>query len=254
MGRTARASHAHGRTARAAALAKKALSIRPHKVTGADARPRPGTLGKGRSGGRRTGPDGVIQWLPTLLRGRPRKAADLIRAPRSQRPDELWLVLVDASASTRRHGALSQAKGLLAGIFDGAYRQRARLAVLHATGRQPHWLWQGRKASPALHHWLADLGAGGGTPLIEALQQAALWLAKRKRQKPAEEQRMLILTDGRLKEWPALGALGYPTLLVDIEGGPIRLGRAKQLAAELGAEYRSISEFQATALSPSPSP
>jgi magnesium chelatase subunit ChlD-like protein len=241
MGRTARASHAHGRTARAAALAKKALSIRPRTVTGADARPRPGALGKGRSGGRRAGPDGAIQWLPTLLRGRPRKAADLVRAPRSQCPDELWLVLVDTSASTRRHGALSQAKGLLASLFDAAYRQRARLAVLHATGRQPQWLWQGSKASPALHHWLGELGAGGGTPLIEALQLAGTWLERRQRQKPAEKQRVLILTDGRLKDWPTLDPLGCPTMLVDIEGGPIRLGRAKKLAEELGAEYRAIS-------------
>ncbi|MCY1282830.1 cobaltochelatase subunit [compost metagenome] len=152
-------------------------------------------------------------------------------------------MLLDASASTRRHGALSQAKGLLAGLFDAAYRQRARLAVLHATGRQPQWLWQGSKASPALHHWLAELGAGGGTPLIEALQQSATWLARRQRQKPAETQRMLILTDGRLKEWPTLQPLGCPTLLVDIEGGPIRLGRGKQLAEELGAEYRTIAEL-----------
>ncbi|MFZ6047619.1 VWA domain-containing protein [Pseudomonas sp. CR3202] len=224
-------------------MAKKALSIRPRTVKGADARPRPGQLGHGRSGARRAGTAGAIQWLPTLLRGRPRKAADLVRAPRSQRPDQLWLVVVDASASTRRHGALAQAKGLLAGLFDAAYRQRARLAVLHATGRQPQWLWQGQKASPALHHWLAELGAGGGTPLIDALQQSAHWLARRQRQKPAEEQRMLILTDGRLKEWPALDPLGCPTLLVDIEGGPIRLGRAKKLAEELEAEYRVISEL-----------
>ncbi|BAN46384.1 hypothetical protein PCA10_06520 [Metapseudomonas resinovorans NBRC 106553] len=181
--------------------------------------------------------------MPTLLRGRPRQAADLIRAPRSRQPDELWLVLVDASASTRRHGALTQAKGLLAGVFETAYRQRARLAVLHATGRQPQWLWQGSKASPALHHWLAELGAGGGTPLIEALQQSAQWLTRRQRQKPAEEQRVLILTDGRLKEWPALDPMGCPTLLVDIEGGPVRLGRARKLADELGAEYRVIAEL-----------
>jgi magnesium chelatase subunit ChlD-like protein len=73
-------------------------------------------------------------------------------------------VLVDASASTRRHGALSLAKGVLAELFDSAYRQRARLAVLQAGGREAQWLWQGRKASAELHRWLQELGAGGGTP------------------------------------------------------------------------------------------
>ncbi|WP_349814460.1 vWA domain-containing protein [Metapseudomonas boanensis] len=222
-------------------MAKKALSIRPRTVTGADAQPRPGALGAGRSGTLRAGHEGAIQWLPTLLRGRPRKVADLVRRPRSQRPNELWLVIVDASSSTRRHGALAQAKGLLAGVFESAYRQRARLAVLRATGCQPHWLWQGQKASPALHHWLGELGAGGGTPLIEALQQASYWLESRQRLKPMEQQRLLILTDGRLKDWARLEPLTCPTVLVDIEGGPVRLGRAKRLAEELGAEYRPIA-------------
>ena len=209
---------------------------------GADARPGPGTLANGRSGPARGGRDGAIQWLPTLLRGRPRKADDLVHRPRGQRPDALWLVLVDASASTRRHGALSRAKGLLAGLFKSAYRQRARLALLHATGREPRWLWQGSKASAPLHQWLDGLGAGGGTPLIEALHLARDWLQRRQRQKPSEHQRVLILTDGRLKDWPALEPLGCDTLLVDIEGGPIRLGRARQLADELGAEYRVLSD------------
>lgn len=151
-------------------------------------------------------------------------------------------MIVDASASTRRHGALARAKGLLADTFDQAYRQRTRLAVLHATGTQPRWLWQGQKASAQLMEWLEQLGAGGGTPLIEALQQASEWLEKRQRQKPGERQRLLVLTDGRLRDWPALQPMNCPTLLVDIEGGAIRLGRARRLAEELDAEYRPVSE------------
>ncbi|MBF2945681.1 magnesium chelatase, partial [Pseudomonas aeruginosa] len=97
----------------------------------------------------------------------------MLRQPRSRRPGELWLVIVDASASTRRYGALAQAKGVLATLFEEAYRQRIRLAVLHATGQQAQWLWQGQKASRELQDWLRQLGAGGGTPLLDALHQAA---------------------------------------------------------------------------------
>ena len=163
--------------------------------------------------------------------------------PRSAKPAELWLVIVDASASTRRHGALSKAKGLLSEVFEQARRQRARLAVLHATGRQAQWLWQGQKASQALQQWLAELGAGGGTPLFDALQQAADWQVRRQRLHPAERQRLLIITDGRLRDWPALSPSACPALLVDIESAPIRLGRARQLAAELGADYRHIDSL-----------
>jgi len=169
----------------------------------------------------------------------------LLLRPRSAKPVELWLVIVDASASTRRHGALSKAKGLLSEVFEQARRQRARLALLHATGIQAQWLWQGQgqKASQALQQWLAELGAGGGTPLLAAIQQAAEWQARRQRLHPTERQRLLIITDGRLRDWQALTPSACPALLVDIESAPIRLGRARQLAAELGADYRHIDSL-----------
>lgn len=245
MGRAPRPERRDGRTPTADGLAKKALSIRPRPASGADANPRPGQLASGRSGARQQGTHGRIDWPATLRNGHPQRRADLMLHARSHKPAELWLVIVDASASTRRHGALAQAKGLLADTFEQAYRQRARLAVLHATGAQPRWLWQGQKASSQLQEWLEQLGAGGGTPLIEALEQAREWLDKRQRQKPAEHQRLLVLTDGRLRDWPALQPMGCPTVLVDIEGGAVRLGRAQKLADELGAVYQPIGELPA---------
>jgi len=175
-----------------------------------------------------------------LLNGRPRQREDLLYRLRSRSPHELWLVIVDASASTRRHQALSDAKGLLAQLFDDAYRQRARLALLTASGRSPSWQVQGLKASRDLRDWLNGLGAGGGTPLPAALAEASQWLASRQKRFPAEQQRLLLLTDGRLKTLPPASTFDCPTLLVDIERGPIRLGRARELAQGLQAEYRHI--------------
>lgn len=215
-----------------------------------NASPRPGAVGGGKNGAARSGADGAIAWLPTLLRGRPRVRADLVHQPRSRRPEQLWLVIVDASASTRRNQALSQAKGLLAGVFDDAYRQRARLALLTASGTGARWQHQGLKASATLQPWLHALGAGGGTPLFDAINQAAAWSAKRQKRCPAEQLRVLILTDGRVKDMPALSArpaqplplFSGPVLLIDIERGPIRLGRARDIAAQLDADYRHIDE------------
>jgi len=162
---------------------------------------------------------------------------------RTRTPHELWLVIVDASASTRRHQALSDAKGLLAQLFDDAYRQRARLALLTASGAAPKWQMQGLKASSGLRHWLDGLGAGGGTPLLAALGEAGRWLGARQKRFPAEQQRLLLVTDGRLKDWPTLPPLECPALLIDIERGPIRLGRCKALAAQLQSDYRHIDEL-----------
>jgi magnesium chelatase subunit ChlD-like protein len=178
-----------------------------------------------------------------LLNGRPRQRDDLLFHLRTRSPHELWLVIVDASASTRRNQALSDAKGLLAQLFDDAYRQRARLALLTASGSVPKWQVQGLKASTGLRRWLDGLGAGGGTPLLAALSEAGQWLAARQKHFPAEQQRLLLVTDGRLKDWPLLPTLECPGLLIDIERGPIRLGRSKVLAAQLQAEYRHIDEL-----------
>jgi len=182
----------------------------------------------------------MIDWVQTLLRGRPRQRADLAWKTRQSDAQELWLVVVDASASTRRHQALSDAKGLLAQLFEDAYRQRARVAVMTASGQTAQWQVSGAKASSALNAWLQALGAGGGTPLLEALQEVAKWLEMRRKHYPQEQQRFLLLTDGRLKQWSGMPAIDCPGLLIDIERGPIRLGRSRQMATELNVDYQHI--------------
>ncbi|WP_219266358.1 VWA domain-containing protein [Pseudomonas sp. Xaverov 259] len=197
----------------------------------------------GRHGKARSAQRGAINWPGTLLGGRPQSREELLYHLRSRAAHELWLVIVDASASTRRHGALSDAKGLLAQLFDDAYRQRARMALLTASGQSPKWQVQGLKAAKSLTGWLAQLGAGGGTPLLAALSEAGQWLRARRQRYPAEQQRLLVITDGRLKAIAGLPVLDCPGLLVDIERGPIRLGRAKQLALELQLDYRPIDSL-----------
>ncbi|MPR02207.1 VWA domain-containing protein [Pseudomonas sp. MAFF 212408] len=224
-------------------MAKKALGIRPRPDAGADARPKAGRLDKGRHGKARSARQGSINWPGTLLGGRPHSREDLRYHLRSRSADELWLVIVDASASTRRHRALSDAKGLLAQLFDDAYRQRARMALLTASGQSPTWQVQGLKAAKSLAGWLDQLGAGGGTPLLAALCEAAHWLQARRRRYPAEQQRLLVITDGRLKALAGLPVLDCLGLLVDIERGPITLGRAEQLARALRLDYRHIDSL-----------
>ncbi|WP_318652723.1 vWA domain-containing protein [Pseudomonas sp. PDM10] len=218
--------------------------MRPRSDAGANARPRAGRLDNGKQGKRHAARSGSINWPGTLLNGRPHQRDDVLFHLRTRSPHELWLVIVDASASTRRHQALSDAKGLLAQLFDDAYRQRARLALLTASGHVPKWQVQGLKASAGLRDWLDGLGAGGGTPLLAALCEAGRWLAVRQKRFPAERQRLLLVTDGRLKDWSMLPALDCPGLLIDIERGPIRLGRSKVLATELQAEYRHIDDME----------
>ncbi|WP_032803902.1 vWA domain-containing protein [Pseudomonas synxantha] len=197
-------------------------------------------MDNGRQGTARSAQNGRINWPGTLLGGRPQCRDDLLFHLRSRSAPELWLVIVDASASTRRHRALTDAKGLLAQLFDDAYRQRARMALLTASGASPRWQVQGLKAAKGLTGWLEQLGAGGGTPLLPALSEAGQWLKARRKRYPAQQQRLLVITDGRLKAIDGLPPLECPGLLVDIERGPIRLGRAQELAMGLQLDYQHI--------------
>ncbi|WP_339418508.1 MULTISPECIES: vWA domain-containing protein [unclassified Pseudomonas] len=216
--------------------------MRPRPDAGADARPKAGRLDRGRHGKVRSAKQGSINWPGTLLDGRPQSREDLRFHLRSRSAHELWLVIVDASASTRRHRALTDAKGLLAQLFDDAYRQRARMALLTASGQSPKWQVQGLKAAKGLAGWLDLLGAGGGTPLFAALTEAGNWLAVRRKRFPTEQQRLLVITDGRLKDVAGLPLLECSGLLIDIERGPIRLGRAEELAAGLQLDYQHIDK------------
>ena len=200
-------------------------------------------MNTGRQGKARSAQRGAINWPGTLLGGRPQCRADLLFHLRSRSAPELWLVIVDASASTRRHRALTDAKGLLAQLFDDAYRQRARMALLTASGQSPKWQVQGLKAAKGLSDWLEQLGAGGGTPLLAALTEAGHWLAARRKRYSAEQQKLLVVTDGRLKAMGALPRLECPGMLIDIERGPIRLGRAEELAVGLQLEYQHIDKL-----------
>ena len=200
-------------------------------------------MDRGRQGKARSAKQGAINWPGTLLGGRPQRREDLLFHLRSRSAHELWLVIVDASASTRRHRALTDAKGLLAQVFDDAYRQRVRMALLTASGSAPKWQVQGLKAAKGLAGWLDQLGAGGGTPLMAALREAGDWLAARRKRYPAEQQRLLLITDGRLKDIAGLPLLDCPGLLVDIERGAIRLGRAQELAVGLQLDYRHIDSL-----------
>ncbi|TWR88409.1 vWA domain-containing protein [Pseudomonas saxonica] len=209
---------------------------------GADAKPRAGQHSHGKLGASRSAGEGAVDWVQTLLRGRPRQVDDLAFKTRKSAAQELWVVVVDASASTRRHQALSDAKGLLVQLFEDAYRQRVRVAVLQASGNSPQWQVSGAKASKMLGDWLTTLGAGGGTPLLQALEDVAGWLRLRRKQLPQEQQRFLLVTDGRLKAWTTLPVLECPGLLIDIERGPIRLGKSRQMATELAIDYLHIDE------------
>ena len=198
---------------------------------------RTSVVGKASQRSGRRGHGGRIAWVPTLAKGRPASRADVQWQAGQAHAPPLWLIVVDTSASTRRHGALSRAKGFLQALFDQAYRQRARLALITASGAGAQWQRHGLKASRALGPWLDQLGAGGGTPLPEALSEAKIWLARQQSVDAGRVYRCVVITDGRLKTVQGIQSVGCDTLLVDMELGAVRLGKGRELARLLQADY-----------------
>ena len=156
--------------------------------------------------------------------------------------------MLDASGSTLHGNGLQQAKGLIGGIAQTAYRQRWRLAVLSFAGQRTDTVFAAGRAPFDPRRLLQRIHGGGGSPLAQGLQAAARLLGDERRRHPAERHTLLLLSDGRYRAGSDLDSLSALTdshcerLLVDTEQGTIRLGRARRLAQRIGAHYLRLAD------------
>src|SRR5579859_1406099 len=109
---------------------------------------------------------------------------------------------------------------------------------------------------------LGALPTGGRTPLALALSRArALLVQRASTGQRAAVPTLVLVSDGRanvalangdpfadaLAQARLLRAAGIGAVVVDTEDGPIRLGRGRILALELGAEYVRLADLSAAA-------
>jgi magnesium chelatase subunit ChlD-like protein len=167
---------------------------------------------------------------------------------RYRSPGRLLLVLLDASGSTLHGSGLQQAKGLIGGLAQSAYRQRWRLAVLSFAGQRVETVFAAGRAPFDAGRLLQRIQGGGGSPLGQGLQAAVRRLDDEHRRHPAEQQTLLLLSDGRYRSGLDIGCLNgldghrCERLLIDTEQGAVRLGRARALAQRIGARYLSLTD------------
>lgn len=153
---------------------------------------------------------------------------------------ELVLLVVDSSGSTLRGGGLSAAKGVVSALLEECYQRRALVGLVQVSGREPTMRLLPRRAPAHTAALLHALQGGGGTPLRAGLAQALMLLARQTRRDPGQQQTLILLTDGRTRQALADLRPSCRTLLVDMERGPVALGRGRQLAHSLGAEYVAL--------------
>jgi magnesium chelatase subunit D len=185
---------------------------------------------------------GGVDWFGTLLRCPRPTHADLRRRLRPSTAERLWILAIDCSASMLPSGALAVAKGLAGALALRAARLGDHVAVISFAGD----VARVQLGSHGLERALEQLGAGGGTPLRRALLEAFAVCRRPAYCGSGVEKHLIVLTDGRTREPVAdLRARCRPLVpcIVDCERGALRLGRARGLAAALGADYLHVEAF-----------
>lgn len=188
---------------------------------------------------------------------------DDFRITRFKQPSEtLTIFLVDASGSSAFH-RLAEAKGAVELLLADCYVRRDQVALLAFRGQGAELLLPPTRSLTRAKRSLAELPAGGATPLAIGLDQACLTgqLAMRRGQTPL----LVILTDGRANiardggsgreraEADALAAArnlrstGISALLIDSSQQPHPASR--RLAEEMQARYLPLPRADAATLS-----
>ncbi|RQO77646.1 magnesium chelatase [Aquitalea sp. FJL05] len=187
--------------------------------------------------------------------------ADLHDKVRTAKQGNLIVLVVDASGSMAAQQRMEKVKGTVLSLLQDAYQRRDQVAVIAFRGRSAELVLpptrQVEQAEQALH----ALPTGGRTPLPHALQLAGDLLARQGAQ--GLMPLLVLLSDGRanvaLSEeadpWQQslqlageLAAAAIPALVLDTEQDYVKLGRARQLAEALQAEYLPCEQLSSEQL------
>ncbi|RLK26117.1 magnesium chelatase subunit D [Micromonospora sp. M71_S20] len=292
-GAPCRARPADGRSGggQAVAVPRQGLKARlltaPGVGDGVPGRRSRARTGRGRTTGARvpTGRAGVLHLPATVRAAAPHQAArgrvggplrlrpdDVREAVREGREGNLVLFVVDASGSMGARARMAAVKGAVLALLTDAYQRRDKVAVVAFRGAAAQLLLPATSSVLAASVRLAELPTGGRTPLAEGLLAAADLLRLERLRDPRRRPLVLVVTDGRATagERPldraaraagVLAATGAPCVVVDCESGPVRLGLARRLAAQLDAAHHRLDEVAtaplttlATGRSPAPAP
>jgi magnesium chelatase subunit D len=187
--------------------------------------------------------------------------SDLHQKVYSGRTGTRILFVVDASGSMAARKRMGAVKGAVLSLLMDAYQQRDEVGVVAFRGTRSDTLLAPTRSVELAERALRELPTGGRTPLAHALVMASDILRPRDRNGPLPL--LVLLSDGRANialspgedPWEQaaqaareLAGQEIPSLVVDTEEGFVRIGRARELAQFLHAEYLSLQELSAERL------
>ncbi|THA80738.1 putative cobaltochelatase [Streptomyces sp. A0592] len=242
-GRRSRARTAHGRTTGAqrprGQLTKLHLAATVHAAA-------PHQKARGRAG-----------------RGLVIRKDDLRQATREGREGNLVLFVVDASGSMAARQRMSAVKGAVLSLLLDAYQRRDKVGLVTFRGAAAELALPPTSSVDAAAARLEKLPTGGRTPLGSGLLKAREVLRIERLRDPSRRPLLVVVTDGRATSAGAVGgdpreltarsarllaAEGVASVVVDCESGPVRLGLAGVLAADLGGPAVTLDGLRADSL------
>ncbi|MFD9306579.1 putative cobaltochelatase [Streptomyces sp. NPDC060048] len=246
-GRRSRARTAHGRTTGAqrprGQLTKLHLAATVHAAA-------PHQKARGRTG-----------------RGLVIRKDDLRQATREGREGNLVLFVVDASGSMAARQRMSAVKGAVLSLLLDAYQRRDKVGLITFRGATAELALPPTSSVDAAAARLEKLPTGGRTPLAAGLLKAHEVLRIERLRDPSRRPLLVVVTDGRATSAGAGGGLadgtprelagrsarllaagGVASVVVDCESGPVRLGLAGVLAADLGGPAVTLDGLRADSL------
>ncbi|MEU2025351.1 putative cobaltochelatase [Streptomyces sp. NPDC016469] len=184
---------------------------------------------------------------------------DLRQATREGREGNLVLFVVDASGSMAARQRMGAVKGAVLSLLMDAYQRRDKVGLVTFRGRDAEVALPPTSSVDAAAARLASLPTGGRTPVAAGLLKAHDVLRVERLRDPSRRALLVVVTDGRATGGPDPVALaaraarlhaaeGTASVVVDCEAGPVRLGLAAGLAADLGGKAVTLDELRAESI------
>ena len=178
---------------------------------------------------------------------------------REGRESNLVLFCVDASGSMAARTRMEQVKTAILSLLLDAYRRRDTVGLVTFRGSGAEVALPPTSSVDIAATRLAQLPAGGRTPLAEGLLEAAEVVRRERVRDPLRRALVVVVTDGRATHGPdalarsraaaaGLASMGTTSVVVDCETGRFRMGLAAELAEHLGAEHVPLGEVTAEGL------
>ncbi|MDI2126700.1 putative cobaltochelatase [Yinghuangia seranimata] len=184
---------------------------------------------------------------------------DVREAVREGREGNLVLFVVDASGSMAARARMRTVKGAVLSLLLDAYQRRDKVGLVTFRGAGAELALPPTSSVEAGAARLEALPTGGRTPLAAGLLRAYEALRVEKLRDPRRRPLLIVVTDGRAthgrdplgearRAAGLLAASGTASVVVDCESGPVRLGLAARLAADLQGPVLGLNDLAADGL------